>query len=619
MMSPHKRRLYPLLVLSLFVLFLFSYYHSSLPHTDITNIPSSSNLPQSRNNIVQKFTLTIKLLAFDRFDSISRCLHSLANADYVNDRVNLHVYIDHFKETNQSSILDEKLEESHRILDFVDKFVWKFGEKFVHFRTGNVGLQAQWLESWWPSSDDEFAFVVEDDLEVSPLYYKFLKGLIVNYYFNSSNYSPSIYGASLQRPRFVPGKHGNKIQLDTGTRLFLYQLVGTWGQLLFPKPWKEFRLWYNIHKAKGIKPVLQGMVTTGWYKRMGERIWTPWFIKFIHSRGYFNIYTNFQGERALSVSHRDAGVNYGKTAGPDSNLLDENSLDFSYLEMQPVTSLKWYDFCFREVLPGKVVRSSDELSSLLYSARKKYNTVILISLHRTSQEVTMNMLCHFEKLNIQNYIFLGPNSDFLNDIARRGYHVISTESLVNNIKGFRSKKFEGSDMLNEILAKAYIIKLCLQLELNSWVIDGNMLPISNAMFSDLHDTAYYFFATKDSDILFVKSSSVSAKIWDDSFIDKVVAKASSSTNKSSKDHGYLGNAITSSLEENNAKIKMVGELSFGEKVDVKNGNQTHVSEGTKYVIWSDEMALDFVSSRLDNLGMWELEDSSCKAVVCHQS
>ncbi|KAI3919370.1 hypothetical protein MKW92_046506 [Papaver armeniacum] len=618
-MSPHKRRLYPLLVLSLFVLVLFSYYHSSLPHTAITNVTSSLNLPHSPNYIAQKFTLTVKLLAFDRFDSISRCLRSLANADYVDNRVNLHVYIDHFKEANHSSNLDEKLEESHRILDFVDKFVWKYGEKFVHFRTGNVGLQAQWLESWWPSSDDEFAFVVEDDLEVSPLYYKFLKGLIVNYYYNSSNYSPSIYGASLQRPRFVPGKHGNKIQLDTGTRLFLYQLVGTWGQLLFPKPWKEFRLWYNIHKAKGIKPVLQGMVTTGWYKRMGERIWTPWFIKFIHSRGYFNIYTNFQGERALSVSHRDAGVNYGKTAGPDSNLLDETSLDFNYLEMQPLSSLKWYDFCFREVLPGKVARSSDELSSLLYSARKKYNTIILISLHRTSQEVTMNMLCHFEKLNIQNYIFLGPNSDYLNDITRRGYHVISTESLVNNIKGFRSKKFEGSDMLKEILAKAYIIKLCLKLELSSWVIDGNMLPIGNVMFADLHDTAYNFFATKDSDLLFVKSSSVSAKIWDDSFIGKVVAKASSLINKSTKDHGYLGNAITSSLEENNAKIKMVGELSFGEKVDVKNGNQTHVSEGTKYVFWSDKMALDFVSSRLDNLGMWELEDSSCKAVVCHQS
>ncbi|KAL7174432.1 hypothetical protein ACSBR2_033650 [Camellia fascicularis] len=133
-------------------------------------------------------------------------------------------------------------------------------DRIVHYRTGNVGLQAQWLEAWWPSSDDEFAFVVEDDLELSPPYYKFLRGLVVNYYYNASNFNPSIYGASLQRPRFVPGKHGNKLQLDSGTRLFLYQLVGTWGQLLFPRPWKEFRLWYDTHKAKGIKPFLQGTV-----------------------------------------------------------------------------------------------------------------------------------------------------------------------------------------------------------------------------------------------------------------------------------------------------------------------------------------------------------------------
>jgi hypothetical protein len=39
-------------------------------------------------------------------------------------------------------------------------------------------------------------------------------------------------------------------------------MVGTWGQLLFPKPWKEFRLWYDEQKAKGIKPILQGMVNS---------------------------------------------------------------------------------------------------------------------------------------------------------------------------------------------------------------------------------------------------------------------------------------------------------------------------------------------------------------------
>ncbi|GMP91564.1 hypothetical protein CsSME_00042213 [Camellia sinensis var. sinensis] len=104
------------------------------------------------------------------------------------------------------------------------------------------------------------------------------------------------------------------------------------------------------------------MVTTGWYKKMGEKIWTPWFIKFIHSRGYSNLYTNFSQERAFSISHRDAGVNYGKTAGPDSYLLDE---DFNLLEMHPLSKWKWYDFCFVQVLPDRVVNSFDELGSVL--------------------------------------------------------------------------------------------------------------------------------------------------------------------------------------------------------------------------------------------------------------
>lgn len=99
-------------------------------------------------------------------------------------------------------------------MDFVDGFEWKYGEKVVHYRTGNVGLQAQWLEAWWPGSDDEFAFVVEDDLEVSSLYYEYIKALIVNFYYNGSNYSPSIFGATLQRARFVPG-----------TILFLFTLL----------------------------------------------------------------------------------------------------------------------------------------------------------------------------------------------------------------------------------------------------------------------------------------------------------------------------------------------------------------------------------------------------------
>lgn len=170
MMSPQNRRLLPLLLLLFLLLSLSSLFLSpSNPSAQIQ--PQIHSLPIPGPN----FTLVIKVLTFNRLSSLSRCLNSLSRAHYdINDKVHLHIFIDHFLQDSQNGFpdLDQRLNISKHILDFVDGFDWKFGEKLVHYRTSNAGLQAQWLESWWPTSDHEFAFVVEDDLEVSPLYHR---------------------------------------------------------------------------------------------------------------------------------------------------------------------------------------------------------------------------------------------------------------------------------------------------------------------------------------------------------------------------------------------------------------------------------------------------------------
>ncbi|KAF7119662.1 hypothetical protein RHSIM_Rhsim13G0204200 [Rhododendron simsii] len=616
--------LFLLLLLSLsFLLLLFSLYPSSS-----STLPTSHFSLPALHSPPPPFTLTVKLLAFDRLSSLSRCLRSLSAAHYgPDDRVNLHIFIDHFKVPDASDgaslDVDARLNGSRRILDFVDGFRWGFGDKVVHYRTGNVGLQAQWLEAWWPGSDDEFAFVVEDDLEVSPLYYKFLKGLIGYYYYNASNFSPWIYGASLQRPRFVPGKHGNKLQLDSDTRIFLYQLVGTWGQLLFPRPWKEFRLWYDAHKTRGIKPFLQGMVTSGWYKRMGERIWTPWFIKFIHSHGYFNLYTSFSNERALSISHRDAGVNYGKTAGPDSNLLDLKSLDFDLLEMQPLSKLKWYDYCFRQVLPNRVVSNFNELGYVLHSLQKM-KTIILVNIHKVPQTITRNLLCHFEGLNIQNYILVGPKSYFLLDLARRGHPVIDVDQFFDNVQSHKVIDVQGAglELIKDILVKAYVVEKTLELGYNTWVVDGNMLPVSSNMFLDVADPSYDFYAGNTFKVLLVRSSSSAKKIWVVDFIRKVVTMAESSKGKGlvSMDGRNFASVAAKVLEQRGVNFKGIEEMNFGVDLNATYLNQTSLGDGKKMIYWSFEMEMDLVRKRLEEIGMWIIDgDSSCRAVVCHQS
>ncbi|KAG6605951.1 hypothetical protein SDJN03_03268, partial [Cucurbita argyrosperma subsp. sororia] len=616
-MVGHKRRFLPLfLLVSVSILFFLTHFYSSVPPSFPSNPnPNFALTGRISDPKTAGFTLIVKVLAYNRLDSVSRCLRSIANADYLADRVHLHVYIDHFPHDDAHI----NLNESHRILQFVDKLVWNFGEKLIHYRTGNVGLQAQWLEAWWPSSDNEFAFVVEDDLELSPLYYKFLRSLILNYYYNTSNYDPSIYGASLQRPRFVPGKHGNKIRLDDSTRLFLYQLVGTWGQLLFPKPWKEFRLWYDEHKAKGIKPILDGMVTTGWYKKMGERIWTPWFIKFIHSRAYFNIYTNFLHERALSTSHRDPGVNYGKTAGPDSHLLDGSSLDFNLLEMKPLTDLKWYDFCFREVIPQRIVKSKSELGSVLHSVQKHEN-IIIVSVFGVSESTVRNFLCHFERLNIRNYILLGHESELLYDLTRRGHPVIYADQFLKTLKTFSStaSKDTTAELVKLVLAKFYIVKSCLELGYNPGLVDGNMLFVNGDPFTD-SSLADDIFCGQSVEIFFIKSSSSAQKMWASHIVPEAEAMVESlmSRGASSRyDISFVGIA-NKLLEQHGAKFKTAEKMSFVVNIG-NNPTNASLGDGKRLLFWPADMNVNHVEKRLEELGFMIIDgDFSCKAVVCN--
>ncbi|KAM3348742.1 hypothetical protein ACQJBY_022161 [Aegilops geniculata] len=562
-----------------------------------------------------RFSLLIKLLAYDRPAPLLRCLRSLAAADYDGDRVALHVLLDHLPPNSSAPLLAA----SHEILTAVDAFPWPHGEKRIHYRAANVGLQAQWIEAWWPGSNDEFAFVVEDDLEVSPLYYRFLKRVVMQYYYDRENYSPYVFGASLQRPRFVAGKHGNKIQLDSETRLFLYQMVGTWGQLLFPKPWKEFRLWYDEQKAKGIKPILQGMKTTGWYRKMGERIWTPWFIKFVHSRGYFNIYTNFLKERALSISHRDAGVNYGRSVGPDSTLLDRNNLDFNIWQLQPLKKLKWYDFCFAEILPGRSVRKFSELGSVLKSVQLG-NSVVLISLYSVEQRIVRNLICHLEKTGMRNYVFLGDNSEFLDDLAHRGHAVIDAIEL---LQGIKIRSYMNSDgFVKEVLAKAYVIQHCLNLGYNLWVLNGNMISLGSKLVEPSNQSIDIFTADP-VDLIFIRSSQGSKKTWNEHIISRVADGVLPPKGDfiASLKHVSFVHILTRVLENNGGGVRL-GKLN--EEIMTMelgpNMSNRSLSEGqSKMLFWSDSVASDSVQRQLGNVNLWLIDsDSSCSAVVCNQ-
>ena len=95
---------------------------------------------------------------------------------------------------------------------------------------------------------------------------------------------------------------------------------------------------------------------------------------------------------------------------------------------------------------------------------QKQDTIILVSLFGASERVIRNLLCHFESFNIQNYIFMGPNSDFLLDLARRGHPVIDVDQFHSSVRAHKMKSLQDSDMeiKKYILVKAYVIQKCLE-------------------------------------------------------------------------------------------------------------------------------------------------------------
>lgn len=156
-----------------------------------------------------RFRFHVKLLAFDRIDSILRSLQSLERADYGTDTVSLDIFIDHTfggDPTKWNPQAARRVAASHALLLKLDAFQWSHGEKRVVYRSVNGGIQPQWLEAWWPESLNDFVLIVEDDMELSPLYYQYFKRLLAHFYYNATNFEPHTYGISFQRQTFVAGK-----------------------------------------------------------------------------------------------------------------------------------------------------------------------------------------------------------------------------------------------------------------------------------------------------------------------------------------------------------------------------------------------------------------------------
>ncbi len=109
----------------------------------------------------------ISIITKDRPQSLTRLLKSLTRARYYGDRLNMRI--------NLEQSADEET------MQIAQNFEWRHGGLFLHHRVIHGGLLPAVVESWYPATNNTYGLLLEDDVELSPMFYAWIKMTILRY------------------------------------------------------------------------------------------------------------------------------------------------------------------------------------------------------------------------------------------------------------------------------------------------------------------------------------------------------------------------------------------------------------------------------------------------------
>jgi hypothetical protein len=237
--------------------------------------------------------------------SLSRLFNSIGHGVYLGDHVDLTIHME---------------QTSDRVTRmFVNSFSWSQGTKRLRHRIRKGGLMPAIVESWYPSSNDNYGVILEDDIEVSPLFYTWIKYNILHYRYSKRDTGyDRIYGISLYSPRNLELLPEGRIEFDPNDVLlpndfsprtpYASQVPCSWGAVYFPEHWREFHHYLttrlmDLHHSKRLKIHVPNSRSERWKKS-----WKKYFIEMVYLRAYVMVYPNFQDFESFSTNHLEFGT-----------------------------------------------------------------------------------------------------------------------------------------------------------------------------------------------------------------------------------------------------------------------------------------------------------------------
>lgn len=225
----------------------------------------------------------IVVIAYNRIKSMQRLLKSIEAADYpFAADINLIISIDRAKDNSNEDVFKA-----------AGEFVWSHGEKEVIYREENYGLKRHVLTCGDLSEKYGSIILLEDDLYVSPAFYRFALEALT---FVSEN--DKIGGVSLYNHRLNVHVREPFEAIDDCSDNWYFQFASSWGQAFTAAQWSGFKAWFKDNDGRGLSATNMPRNVSGW----SDKSWLKYYIKYLIETDRYFLYptvsytTNFAEE-----------------------------------------------------------------------------------------------------------------------------------------------------------------------------------------------------------------------------------------------------------------------------------------------------------------------------------
>ncbi|CAO3670116.1 unnamed protein product [Rhizopus stolonifer] len=245
-------------------------------HLDEKAISSASWMTKVPASLLAEWnSISIKIMVSvtKKNDNLKRLLSSLDSAHFMGDNVDLTLLMDYTTD--------------HAIHQTVNHYAWSHGPKYLRHRIASAHRMAQFAESWYPTSNNEYAILLDTELELSPHFYIWAKYAALRYRRSSQR----LFGISLYRPELIEtDPEGRRLFTERPSSTFLMQWPAYSGALFFPEHWREFHDYLTTRLADREGFGMQEVNVPKSRSNEWKLSWRRYFEELVYLRSYVMLY-----------------------------------------------------------------------------------------------------------------------------------------------------------------------------------------------------------------------------------------------------------------------------------------------------------------------------------------